>query len=73
MDLYYIPELGDGWGPAILDREKELRFIKWGQTGLNDMRNYWIGGLTYSAPPNIIQYSEYYTIGSGTICSNDRG
>ena len=49
-----------------------MDLIKGGQTGLNDIKNYWIGGLTYSDPGDVIQFSEYYSIESGSyiICSN---
>ena len=69
IDVHWISALGTGWAPAVLDREKELRFIIEGDRGLRNISSYWIGGSTYLQPNYTIQYSEYYNIGSGSICS----
>ena len=34
--LYCIPEIGNGWGPAVLNTQYELDFIKQGQRGFNN-------------------------------------
>ena len=68
-EIFYISALGNGWAPAILNTEQEMTFIQEAQKGLNDFRNYWIGGFTYSEPGSKIGYSRYYTISSGNYVS----
>ena len=38
--------MGEGWAPAVLNTRKEMEFVREGQRGFSDSRNYWIGGRT---------------------------
>ena len=67
-------ELGEGWGPTILDSEGEMAFIKQGQRSLSDIRTYFIGGFSDFDPGTIIDYSDYFNAGTSgpgnVLCMN---
>ena len=66
ITILCISGLGYGWGPAILETEREISFVVQAQKGFNNIRSYWIGGFTDIDPGNIIQhYSDYFTSRSG--------
>ena len=56
-------DLGEGWAPAVLNNEEELKFIEEGQKKNTMISRYWIGGST--SKDSTIGYSDYYTNGSG--------
>ena len=62
--------LGEGWGPAIMESEEEMAFIRQGHRGLSDIRTFYIGGFSDSDPGNVISYTDYYidgTSGPGNV------
>ena len=63
--LYCIPEIGNGWGSAVLNTQYELDFIKQGQRGFNNSVFYWIGGSA-DQPNATINYTDYIADNSGT-------
>ena len=48
----------------MIDTKGELAFIGEAQKGFNNIRSYWIGGFT-DQPSGTLEYSDYYTSGSG--------
>ena len=64
MFLEYIEE---GWGPAVLNDQTELDFIREAQRGLSHDKSYWIGGSTNSGPWSFIDLREYRTNDSGNL------
>ena len=64
VDFLSSLALGIGWGPAMIETEGELAFIREAQKGFTDLSDYWIGGFT-DQPRGAINYSTYYTIGTG--------
>ena len=58
-------ELGDGWGPAILETEAEFNFVREADKSINDTNSYWIGGSTNNCCLLEIPYSDYIPDDSG--------
>ena len=58
-------EIGNGWGPAVLDTQEEHDFIREGQKTFTNSLPYWIGGFT-NEPNATINYTEYIANNSGT-------
>ena len=56
-----------GWGPAVLNNQAELDFIRQAQRWLSDDRSYWIGGSTNINAWNTFQYNNYMTEDSGNM------
>ena len=67
VKLNFFPsEIGDGWGPAVLNLQQEHDFIREGQKTFSSSRTYWIGG-SVNAESNVkIAYSDYLQNDSGT-------
>ena len=60
-----ILELGDGWGPAVLETEEELNFVRQADRNISNARSYWIGGSTNICCLREISYSHYIPDDSG--------
>ena len=56
--------MGEGWAPAIINSEDELEFIRTQQLGFSSLRDYSVGGSTYSTSYDI-SYEEYRTDSEG--------
>ena len=54
---FYFPELGEGWGPTVLETELEHDFIRQSQKGLSDAQDYFIAGSRY---PNQTGHFPYH-------------
>ena len=63
---FILLEIGDGWGPLVLNSEEELDFVRRGsEFQAPTIQSYWIGGSTDANKSSTIEYSEYYTNMSG--------
>ena len=56
---FIFSEIGNGWGPAILNTLDELYFIKEGQKSFCNSVSYWIGGSTNSQLNITLDYSDH--------------
>ena len=62
----YFSDIGCGWGPAVLNEEREIYIIREAVNGSYDNRRYWIGGTSDDPHDSIILHSDYYTDRSGS-------
>ena len=60
-----MSDLGDGWGPVILNSQTELIFIKEIHKELNASINYWIGGSTDVENEDSLTFLDYLPFFSG--------
>lgn len=61
-----IPELGEGWLPAVPKSEVELNNVKRSHKGLGHTTLFWIGGSTnYQPMSGHFLYEGYHTDDSG--------
>ena len=65
MQIKYFSELGDGWGPTVLETEVEHDFIRQSQRGLSDAQNYFIAGSAFPETSGSFDY--IFTSYPGTI------
>ena len=52
-------ELGDGWFPAVFETYQELEFVRAGQFGWSNSRNYYIGGSANPRRVGVFHYHLY--------------
>ena len=58
---FYLPALGDGWGPAFINSFTEMKFIRTNAPSLGSHSTFFIGGSTNTAAgQNLVQF-EYQT------------
>ena len=71
----YIPEIGNGWGPAVLETEEEMNFVGAGTCGLNTaavngvsvgLNSAWIGGE--ADVTGSISYQDYNPVSENEDC-----
>ena len=68
LQLYFIfLEMGNGWGPAVINSQQEYDFIKEGQKGFFNSISYWIGGSTDNQTDDIFNYTYYISDNTGKI------
>ena len=60
-----ILDLGSGWGPAVLEHEEELAFIRKQLKEMEYQSSYFIGGSTNDSSFDTLHYSNYKTTRSG--------
>ena len=63
----FIPELGEGWNPAIIETRRELDFIREAQRWFSDFRSFWIDGHTSFDHLEVISPCSLDNKGSGKI------
>ena len=60
-----MSEIGDGWGPTVVNTEEEYAFIKEGQRSLSNSYPYWINGSTDTEIGGKLNFSNYIANNSG--------
>ena len=60
-----MSEIGDRWGPAVVNTTEEFYFIKEGQKSLSNSYPYWIGGSTDIEIGGHLILSDYIANNSG--------
>ena len=62
MQIKYFSDLGDGWGPAVLETEVEHDFIRQSERGLTNAQNYFIAGSAFPNTSGSFDYSTQLTL-----------
>ena len=57
--------MDNGWGPAVLDDQMELDFLRQGQKGWTNTYSYWVAGSTNAKPLLFIDFDSYIKGDSG--------
>ena len=57
---HFKPDLGDGWGPAVINYQTEFKFIRLHVAEVPQALTFYIGGSTFgTGPENAIEHFEY--------------